>query len=151
MRYPLDELLDKTSIIQLKFERLEYLEDRNRWANEIKEYSIAIGEYIGKGICTKEQVEYWFKQLYEINGQIWGLEADVRKGRLEGLDFDKLEEFEVTKLNSLSKDEISLLAGVGLRAVKIRYTNGKRVKIKSNIVEEIGLGYKDIKINHASE
>ena len=129
MRYPLDELLDKTSIIQLKFERLEHLEDRNRWANEMREYSTAIGEYIGEKICNYNQIEEWFDKLYDINGKIWDLEAAIRQG----------------------KDEELGLEEIGRRAIKIRETNGIRVKIKSEIVDAIGRGYKDIKMNHISE
>jgi len=128
MKYPLDELLDKTSIIQLKFERLPNLDDRNRWANEMREYSIAVGEYIGGGICTYEQVEEWFKQLYEANATTWDLEAAIRQGK---------------------EDELGL-EEVGRRAIAIRENNGIRVGIKNDIVKEIGKGYTDVKIDHIS-
>ena len=129
MRYPLDELIDKSSIIHLKFERLESLEDRSRWINEVREYSIAIGEFIGDGICTYEQVEGWYKKLYEANAKTWDLEADIRKG----------------KENKLGLEE------VGRRAIAIRESNAERIKIKNDIVSSVGEGYEEIKINHASE
>ncbi|VVB82629.1 Uncharacterised protein [uncultured archaeon] len=128
MEYPLDELIDKASIIRLKFERIPNLEDRTRWINEVSEYSIAIGEYIGRELCSRKEVRDWQGRLYEINGKIWDLESDIRKG----------------KENELGLEE------VGKRAIAIRNLNGKRVGIKSEIVDKIGLGYKDIKINHAS-
>jgi hypothetical protein len=128
MRYPLDELIDKTSIIKLKFERLGHLKDRSRWANEMKEYSIAIGEYIGDKTCTYEQIEDWFDRLYKANGETWDLEAAIRQG----------------------KDEELGLEEIGRRAIKIRENNGLRIAIKSEIVDVIGNGYKDIKINHIS-
>ena len=129
MKYPLDELLDKSSIIRLKFERIPDLEDRSKWISEIMDYSIAIGEYIGEGICNQEQTNDWFKRLYETNKRIWDLEAAIRQGK-EG--------------------EIGL-EEVGRRAIEIRNINGERVGIKREIVSVIGRGYKDIKINHASE
>ncbi len=128
MRYPLDELIDKCSIIKLKFERIPDLEDRTRWINEVSEYSTAIGEYIGRKVCSKKEAKGWQERLYEVNGKIWDLEADIRKG----------------KENELGLEE------VGRRAIEIRKLNGERIKIKSEIVDKIGQGYKDIKINHAS-
>jgi hypothetical protein len=128
MRYPLDELIDKSSIIRLKFERIPNLDDRTKWAKEIFDYSVAIGEYIGEKICSQKEIEDWMVRLYEVNGKIWDLEADIRAG----------------------KDKELGLEEVGRRAIRIREINGERVRIKSSIVEKIGLGYKDIKINHAS-
>jgi len=133
MRYPLDELLDKRSIIQLKIERIGDNFEKERLKKEYSEYTVAIGEYIKEGICSLQQVEKWHKELYEANGKTWDLEASIRKGQLGNLG------------------EINVLADIGRTAVKIRESNGIRVGIKSKIVEAIGMGYKDIKINHASE
>ena len=43
------------------------------------------------------------------------------------------------------------LEDVGRTAIDIRESNGLRVRIKGEIVEAVGIGYRDIKINHASE
>jgi len=128
MRYPLDELIDKSSIIRLKFERIPDLEDRKKWAREIFDYSVAIGEYIGEKTCSYNQIEEWMNKLYDVNGRIWDLEAAIRQG----------------------KDKELGLEEVGRRAIKIRETNGERIRVKSEIIDNIGQGYKDIKINHAS-
>lgn len=128
MRYPLDEILDKKSIIQLKIERIDDSETRERLLREIKDYEQAIKEYIEENICTVEEVLEWTKKLYEINGKIWDLEAAIRQGREGELGLEE----------------------VGRRAIKIRENNGVRIRIKSQIVDQIGRGYKDIKINHAS-
>lgn len=129
MRYPLDELLDKTSIIRLKFERLNPFKDPQKWADELKKYALAIEEYIDEGICTLEQIENWSKRLYEINGKIWDLEADIRKGKDEELGMEE----------------------IGRRAIKIRENNRIRIMIKNEIVEKIGQGFKDIKKDHISQ
>lgn len=129
MRYPLDELLDKSSIIRLKFERIPNLENRSQWAREIFDYSVAIGVYIGEKICSQNEVDEWIEELYKVNGRIWDLEADIRAG----------------------KDKELGLEEVGKRAIQIRNINGERIRIKSKIIDKIGQGYKDIKINHASE
>ena len=129
MRYPLDELLDKRSIIRLKIERIEDDIDRERLKKEHEDYSEAIKEFITEGTCSQENILKWSEMLYEANGKIWDLEANIRKGQIGDL---ALEE-------------------IGLTAIEIRESNGVRVGIKSNIVRAIGQGYTDIKINHASE
>jgi len=129
MRYPLDELLDKRSIIQLKIERIDDESDKERLKKEFADYTEAIEEYIREGICTNEQIKEWHEELYKANRDTWDLETDIRKGQI----------------GEMSLDEI------GKTAIKIRESNGVRVRIKSKIVEAVGIGYKDIKINHASQ
>jgi len=130
MRYPLDELLDKRSIIQLKIERIEgNEEDKLRLSKEYQDYTKAIEEYIQEGVCTEEQVLKWHKELYSANGNTWDLEVNIRKGQIGDMS----------------------LEDVGRTAIAIRESNGVRVSLKSKIVEATGIGYKDIKINHASQ
>ncbi len=129
MRYPLDELLDKRSIIQLKIERIDDNEERKKLIEEFGDYTLGIAEYIAESVCTEEQVKGWHEKLYEANGRVWDLEANIRKGQIGDM---ALEE-------------------VGRTAIKIREANGIRVGIKSEIVRAVGIGYQDIKINHASE
>lgn len=129
MRYPLDELLDKRSIIQLKIERIDNNGERKNLIKEFSDYTFAIAEYIAEGICTKEQVEDWHQRLYEANEKTWDLETNIRKGQIGDMTLEE----------------------VGQTAIKIRESNGIRVGIKSEIVKTVGIGYEDIKINHASE
>lgn len=128
MRYPLDELIDKRSIVQLKIERIQDDSDKARLKKEYSDYNQAIQEYISEGVCTEEQVKEWHNQLYKANGITWDFESKIRMGQIGDLSLDE----------------------VGRTAIKIRESNGVRVRIKSSIVEKIGMGYKDIKINHAS-
>ena len=128
MRYPLDELIDKRSIIQLKIERLEG-EERGRLRKEFDDYSVAIQEYVAEGACTNEKVNQWHNELYGANGKTWDLESDIRKGQLGKMPLEE----------------------IGKRAIAIRESNGVRVRIKSRIVDATGVGYKDVKINHASQ
>lgn len=128
MRYPLDELLDKRSIIQLKIERIEDPSEKERLKKEFKDYTEAIEEYTKEGICTEEQVKKWHKRLYETNGKTWDMEAKIRKGQIGDISLEE----------------------VGKVSIAIRENNGIRVRIKSDIVEKTGIGYKDIRINYAS-
>ena len=128
MRYPLDELLDKRSIVLLKIERIKDDDLKERLWKEFSDYTVAIWEYIKEGVCTIQQVEEWHKELYEANGATWDLESGIRKGQTGDMSLEE----------------------VGRTAMKIRESNGIRVAIKSKIVEIVGIGYKDIKINHAS-
>ena len=129
MRYPLDELLDKRSIIQLKIERINDDDERKRLIKEFSDYTLGIAEYIAEEICTEAQVKEWHEKLYVANGRIWDLEANIRKGQIGDMTLEE----------------------VGATAIKIREANGIRVGIKSEVVRAIGQGYEDIKINHASE
>ena len=57
------------------------------------------------------------------------MEDDIRKG----------------KVGHLSLEE------VGRTALKIRESNGVRIGIKAKVVNATGIGYREIKVNHASE
>ena len=129
MRYPLDELIDKRSIIQLKIERIPDEFEKERLKQEFEELTKAIEEYCSEDACSKEDLQEWHDELYAINGRIWDLEAAIRQGKEGELGLEE----------------------VGKRAIQIRNTNGERIKVKSEIIEKTGIGYKDIKINHASE
>jgi hypothetical protein len=122
MEMPLGELLDRLVIVRLKMEHIK-TEDKKE---EYEYYQNAIEDYRNKGIEIKQK---WIEMLYQANGKIWELEADIRKGK-EG---------------TLGLEE------VGRRAIKIREMNKIRISIKNEIVEATGLGFKDIKMNHASE
>jgi hypothetical protein len=126
MRYPLDELLDKRSIIQLKIERIP--EESDKLKEEFDEYTKAIGEYVREEVCTANQIKKWHIELYRANGNTWDLEANIRKGQTGDMSLEE----------------------IGKTAIEIRESNGIRVGIKSRIVSESGIGYKDIKVNHAS-
>ena len=129
MRYPLDELLDKRSIIQLKIERIDDDKEKDRLKREFKDYSEAIIDYVNEGICNMQQVKTWHQELYEANGKTWDLEARIRRGQIGDLSLEE----------------------IGKTAIAIRESNGIRVGIKSKIVQTTGTGYEDIKINHASQ
>jgi hypothetical protein len=129
MRYPLDELLDKRSIIQLKIERGNERVDKERLRKEYLDYTQAINEFIADGICNEKQIEDWYSELYEANEKTWNLEDNIRKGQTGHLSLEE----------------------VGRTAIKIRESNGVRIGIKAKVVNTTGVGYREIKINHASE
>lgn len=69
-----------------------------------------------------------FRSLYDINGKIWYLEADLRKNKEK-------------KLGN---------AEIGKRAIAIRNLNNKRIKEQNRLVKLFG-GYPNIKKDHLSE
>ncbi len=79
-------------------------------------------------IAEGMKLEEYIERLYEINRKIWNLEAAVRAGQV-----------------SMS------LKDVGRAALAIRANNRVRVAIKNEIVEKFKSGFKDVKMNHASE
>lgn len=118
MEMALNEVLDRYSILLLKKERLpenqELLRECARFEEEIARHTESfVAEYIGK--------------LKDINGQIWDLEADLRKGKEGKLGLEE----------------------VGRRAIAIRDLNGKRIALKNEVAAKEG-EFGDIKIDHAS-
>lgn len=119
---PLPEILDRMSILKLKIERI----GETHLKMEMQEYEKALKDFEKRGVRINSE---WIKELYEVNGQIWDLESDIRKGKEKELGLEE----------------------VGRRAIAIRELNKKRISIKNKIVEETGIGFRDVKMNHASE
>jgi hypothetical protein len=120
MKMPIGEILDRYSIAILKKERAsaENQQEIEDLTQEIESYKETHEEFINEKI----------DKLIDINGMIWDLESDIRKGREGELGLEE----------------------VGRRAIKIREFNKIRVGYKNDVVEVFGEGYKDIKMNHAS-
>ena len=114
---PISEIADRYSIALLKAQRTDA-----DMEEELATY---------KKVLSKHNGNIWefVDHLYEINGEIWNLEASLRSGKEEKLGFEE----------------------IGRRAIEIRNWNRKRVSIKNQIVEITGEGFADIKINHVSE
>jgi hypothetical protein len=74
-------------------------------------------------------IDRYIEKLIEINGKIWDLESDIRKGKEKELGLEE----------------------VGRRAIEIRGFNKIRVGYKNEMVNLYGEGFEDIKMNHASE
>jgi len=121
MEIPLAELIDRYSIMRLKAERIgdPYLN------NELVVLQHSIDRYKERGTLVSEE---WIQKLYEINGKMWDLEYDIRKGKEGELGLEE----------------------VGRRALLIRDLNKQRVSVKNEIADMTGSGFKDIKMNHAS-
>ncbi|MFH1209771.1 MAG: hypothetical protein V1663_03205 [archaeon] len=121
MEMPLAEVLDRFVIVRLKMEKIDGSEKKK----EYEFYKKVINEYKKKGVTIKDE---WINQLYDVNAKIWDLEFDLRRGKEGELGLEE----------------------VGKRALKIRDLNKIRIRIKNEIVETTGSGFKDIKMNHAS-
>ena len=122
MEMPLPEILDRMSIVKLKIERIK----EPHLKKEMQEYERALKDFEQRGVKIKQE---WLNEFDKVHRQIWDLEADIRSG----------------------KEGILGLEEVGRRAIAIRELNKKRISVKNKIVEETGLGFKDIKMAHASE
>lgn len=115
MKMPISEIADRYSIALLKHERADA-------DNQIEIHTL-----------HKELTEYtnamdFVSKLKEVNGQIWDLESDIRKGKERELGLEE----------------------VGRRAIAIRELNKIRVSYKNEMVKIYGEGFEDIKMNHAS-
>ncbi len=108
------DLADRFTILTLTRERTDA-----PISKEFYRYKIACA---GEGIPRKLMA-----QLYEVNGKIWDLEADIRKGKEGELGLEE----------------------VGRRALAIRDLNRQRIEIKNLIAAKCG-GPPDFKYDHAS-
>ena len=114
---PLSEILDRYTITKLKSERTD--EDVS---DELRTYKKEIDnpDYVERS----NQIVSFIVRLYEINGELWDTEGDIRKG----VDMP-LEE-------------------IGKLALKVRNLNCTRNEIKAEIVDAFSEGFKEIKINY---
>ena len=114
---PLSEILDRYTITKLKSERTN--EDVS---DELSTYKQEIDnpDYVERS----NQIASFIDRLYEINGELWETEGDIRRG----VDMP-LEE-------------------IGRLALKVRDLNCKRNEIKAEIVDTFAEGFKEIKINY---
>jgi len=147
MEMPLAEVIDRYSILKLKLERLAFqnkeLESTIKKEftvlapskneefgliirKEFSAYESVLKEFEKKGIFVNPE---WIEKLYEINGRIWDLEADIRQGKEDRLGLEE----------------------VGRRALKIRGINRERIEMKNLITGESGSGFSEIKVDHASD
>lgn len=122
MEIPLAELIDRFSIMRLKMERI----GDPYLKKEFESLQVSIDKYKERGVEVKEE---WLAKLYETNAKMWDLEHDIRKGKEGELGLEE----------------------VGRRALAIRDLNKQRVSIKNAITDVTGSGFKDIKMNHASQ
>ena len=114
---PLSEILDRYTITKLKSERTD--EDVT---DELRTYKREIEnpDYVEKS----SQIASFIEKLYEINGELWNTEGDIRKG----VDMP--------------------LEQIGRLALKVRDLNCKRNEIKGEVVDAFAEGFKEIKINY---
>ena len=118
MEMPLSEMLDRYSILLLKKKRLP---ENAAVDAEVAKFKTAIDAY------PQKDYQKELDELIEVNGKIWDLESDIRRGKEGELGLEE----------------------VGRRALKIRDHNAERVKIKNAVAEKLG-EFKEIKVDHAS-
>ena len=114
---PLSEILDRYTITKLKSERTN--EDVS---DELRTYKKEVDnpDYVERS----NQIISFIDRLYEINGELWDTEGDIRKG----VDMP--------------------LEKIGRLALKVRDLNCTRNEIKAEIVDTFAEGFKEIKINY---
>ena len=117
MKMPLSEILDRYTITKLKSERTN--EDVS---DELRTYKKEVDnpDYVERS----NQIISFIDRLYEINGELWDTEGDIRKGVEMPLE------------------------EIGRLALKVRDLNCKRNEIKAEIVDTFSEGFKEIKINY---
>lgn len=120
--YPLAELIDRLAIVKLKIEYVKE-EEKSIFVKEYEHYENGLEYYetvIGERIDKKFHTD-----LYDVNQQIWNLEGALRRGELDHIDRRE----------------------IGDLAIQIRDQNRLRMKIKTEIVDRYGYGFRDPKVN----
>jgi len=116
MKTSIGDIVDRYSICKLKSERLGL--DNTKELNDLK---FEMNQYEG--------IDSYVDKLYEVNGNIWNLESDIRRGN----------------------ENILGLEEVGRRAIQIRELNNVRVSYKNEVNSKFGEGYIEVKMNHGSQ
>ena len=118
---PIPEVADRYTIALLKIERLRADEiDMDDMRKQI--------DYYRAGLDLENlELAKLVEDLYDINGAMWDAEHAIRKGQDENLGLEE----------------------IGRRALHIRDLNRNRMKIKNDIIELTGDGFKDCKMNYA--
>ena len=124
MKYPIADLSDRYTIEVLKNERANATNEQQL---KVLFEEIELSKDYLQTIQEVKDFDACLKNLYQLNGSIWDLESDIRKGK-EG---------------SLGLEE------VGRRALAIRDLNGMRILQKNKIASLFGEMYEK-KYNHAS-
>jgi len=128
MEMKIADLMDMTSILRLKLERLELHNfDRHNMMEELYKYDREISLHTEKNLNLKDLYNF----LYLINGWIWTLEADLRANKLDETDDETIKK-------------------IGQTAIKIRNNNKLRIYLKNEITKIMNDGVQEIKGDHLS-
>ena len=113
------ELLDKISILEIKLDKIKSKDSQEEIS---KEYKI-LKEAQDSNIKTTEKIKQLFRQIKEVNLNLWDIENEIRI-------YEKKKDFG-KKFTELSRS--------------VYFNNDKRAKIKSEINEILGSNIKEIK------
>ena len=118
---PIPEVADRYTIALLRIERLDASEiDVDEMQRQI--------DYYKEGLdLDNPELADLVDKLYHVNGLMWDAEHAIRKGQDEGLGLEE----------------------IGTRAIHIRDLNRDRMKVKNDIIDLTGDGFKDAKMNYA--
>lgn len=118
---PIPEVADRYTIALLKFERLDSTEiDPGDMQRQISYYKSGLN-------LDDPDLNHLVDELYKANSRIWDAEHDIRKGQDEDLGLEE----------------------IGRRAIHIRDLNRIRMKIKNDIIDLTGDGFREAKMNYA--
>jgi len=115
------DIIDRLTIVKLKKERI----GDPALTSELYAYEKAVQELNNNGTKIKQE---WIDELYSINGREWDLLEMMHEEKKNGGDYGK----------------------IGRIYIETEKVNKMRAELKNKIVEETGMGFKEIKKNHPS-
>ena len=116
------DIIDRMSIVKLKIEKIGNPDS----VKELEALQSALDEFEREGVVIKKK---WLDELYLINREEWNLLEKMNDERKNGENFEK----------------------IGRLYIETEFVNKKRAEAKNRIIEETGVGFKEIKKNHPSE
>jgi len=121
---PICEVCDRFTITRLKLERLvEGDAEPELFRNQLAYYSRGID-------FTDSNMVFFIAELYVVNGQLWDVEHDIRKGLTGSVNFEV----------------------IGRQAVEVRNLNTARGEVKNRLTEYVGQAkFKDCKMNYGEK
>lgn len=124
LEMPIGDFLDRFSILTLKLRVTD--EVKPEYEAFAKAYERVEQAYNSPKFSTLA----YFEALLDVNGKIWELEAQLRRGQED------------------QSDEAKIQLGVG--AIKIRDINRQRKAIMAEVASITQTGWADMKMNHCS-
>jgi hypothetical protein len=118
MKFPVIELVDRYTIAVVKHQKTQGANqaELDFYTAQMRELDIGL-------------IQYEVARLIQLHADIWAMEDDFKKCRLDGVD----------------------LAEIGRRALDIRDLNNSRVTIKNRIAQLLDDPIREIKQDHVSE
>jgi hypothetical protein len=120
IKMSIPDVIDRYCITYLKYSRVSTMD----FVHELNSLHQEFYNYFGK---KRDMIWEFVRRLSIVHEELWDTEASIRAAQEEDLGLEE----------------------VGRRALKVRDLNRERQRIKNEIIDYFGEGYKDCKVNYS--